>query len=83
MREPTEMEDRVAHAIAEEWIVNRPVSDQWHFLARAAIRAMREPTNEVTTAIMDLMSGRPCAATAHGIWRTLVDTLTPAPDKEG
>ena len=46
MREPTEMELRVAKAIIDSGIRGDLADDEWTLLAaRAAIRAMREPTN--------------------------------------
>lgn len=57
MREPTEMEDRVAEAIRDAFFA-QPVDRQntfprdpyWSTAARAAIRAMREPTAEMIDA---------------------------------
>jgi len=52
-REPTEMELRVARALSE-----KVVSMDQLVMARAAIRAMREPTEEMVVAGYDNAYGR-------------------------
>ena len=56
-REPTEMEQRVTDALFDSLPGKLELSDA-HRAARAAIRAMREPTEEMIEAGFDEGGGR-------------------------
>ena len=69
-REPTEMELRVAEAMG-----GVGCDDYWVGLARAAIRAMREPTTEM---LRDALIGMPVRTEpAAAIWEVLIDAASP------
>lgn len=67
-REPTEMELRVLRAISEIHSGNQA---EGLAIVRAAIRAMREPTDEMAQNIAYWCDGRTEA------WRILIDTASP------
>ena len=77
-RPPTEMEMRVAEAMANEsapWI-NCLSDEQALALTRVAIRAMRKPTIKmVTAAINSRVVGRPSHALLT--WRPMIDAASP------
>lgn len=84
-REPTEMEDRVARSIAVADGVPSDYLTTTHDaylniapyinMARAAIRAMRNPTTEM---LRDALIGMPIRTEpAAAIWEVLIDAASP------
>lgn len=79
----SEMVERVAKAIYETWAVSRGVTEPWDELrrlghsiveearseARAAIKAMREPTAEM----LESCGNGECAKWAPGAWANMID----------
>mgnify|MGYP000885756197 FL=1 len=78
----TEMEIRVARAVAEAIYENEPKMISWHTptdseweaacisVSRAAIRALREPTDEMLSAAQEIY-GRPSKAFAKAVWQAI------------
>lgn len=81
--EPTEMELRVQEALAfayNEHDPESPDSDLFEDLARAAIRAMREPTEGMESAASDAAekhNGRFYWCPPDVIWRAMIDVASP------
>ena len=79
-REPTEMELRVAEAIksADNELYSKPAGGfgtTYLSLARAAIRAMREPTTEM---LRDALIGMPVRTEpAAAIWEVFIVAASP------
>ena len=69
-RKPTEMEDRVMSAMAG-W----GIGDDRFEVARAAIRAMREPTTEMLREAGMVVAGNTEAHAA--VWETMIDAVSP------
>lgn len=66
----SEMVERVARAIAEaRFGIGCPVDGDDRIAARAAIEAMREPTD----AMVDAAYGRERTGTERGNWRAMID----------
>lgn len=83
----SEMVERVARAIYETWARNRSVTEPWdevrrlgHSIAeeamseaRAAIEAMREPTDEQRNAYYELSHRTETMSDAH--WERAIDAI--------
>lgn len=67
----SEIVERVAESLRASMpgLVN-PEAWPWETLARAAIEAMREPTQEIINAGSDYMPG---AGYSEGAWRAMID----------
>lgn len=85
MTDPTEMELRVAKALSRSDAFDPTHTDEDYVnMARAAIRAMREPTKEMMDAYLDAepmlddegWNGAP----AKDAWQAMIDAASPAND---
>ena len=71
----SEMEERVARAIheaLEPWDAFEIDRAEWVKAARAAVQSMREPTHEMTGAVL-----QPCADRTELVrdWRDMIDSI--------
>ena len=75
MREPTEMELRVAKAIIDSGIRGDLADDEWTLLAsRVAIRAMRSPTEDILEAGA---KAHPDDKMYERCWNAMIDAASP------
>lgn len=73
-RDPTEMEKRVAARLSKAYFGQGEITDWGLYLARVAIREMREPT-------MDMIcdgSGESLSGGMDDIYQAMIDSASPA-----
>jgi hypothetical protein len=76
-----EMIERVAKAIKDDWLTNSAIDidDFFKYLAKAAIKAMREPTEKMKTLVTDdvVITDKCyyCGGHIQG-WQAMIDCIT-------
>ena len=73
-----EFADEMFVAGAGEGVVSRASPDWSAALARAVLYSIREPSEEVIDAMMDLLTERGCnplSGDAEAVWETGIDTI--------